>query len=122
MFRLIFVFVLQLVLGISTAYAGDIKAGKKVFKKCKACHTVKPGKHKVGPSLHGVIDSAGGTSIGYQYSSALQTSGIIWDKKNLTAFLKSPKSIVPNNKMSFSGLKKDDDIANLIAYIASESE
>ncbi|MDJ0614561.1 MAG: cytochrome c family protein [Rhizobiaceae bacterium] len=102
--------------------AEDIKAGKKVFKKCKACHTVKPEKHKVGPSLHGILGKAAGSAEGYKSSPALSASGIVWDTESMTAFLKDPKGTIPGNKMSFGGLKKDDEIVNLIAYIKAESE
>jgi len=105
----------------NSVFAEDVKAGKKVFKKCKSCHTVKPEKHKVGPSLYKIIDRAAGASEGYNYSAALKSSGVTWDVATLTAFLKKPKDVIPDNKMSFSGLKKDEDIANLLAYIKSKS-
>ena len=96
---------------------GDAAAGKKVFKKCKACHTLVEGKKKVGPSLYGVIGRAAGTVEGYKYSKALLASGLTWDDETLAKYLTKPKVLVPKTKMSFAGLKKEGDIANVIAYI-----
>ncbi len=96
---------------------GDAEAGKKVFKKCKACHSLEEGKKKVGPSLFGVIDRAAGAVEGYKYSKALLASGLTWDDETLAEFLTKPKAMVPKTKMSFAGLKKEDDIANVIAYL-----
>lgn len=96
---------------------GDAAAGKKVFKKCKACHSLEEGKKKVGPSLFGVIGNAAGAVEGYKYSKALLASDLTWDDETLAEFLTKPKAMVPKTKMSFAGLKKEDDIANVIAYI-----
>ena len=105
-----------------TAEAGDVKKGKKVFKKCKACHDMKPGKNKVGPSLHGVVGRAAGAVEKFKYSKAMKASGLTWDKATITAYLKDPKGFVPKNKMAFKGLKKDADIENVIAYIEDKSK
>lgn len=121
-FRLIAVCTFTCFLTAGTAFSEDLKAGKKVFKKCKSCHTVKPEKHKVGPSLYKVVDQTAGAAEGYKYSPALKSSGLTWDLETLTAFLKNPKEVIPGNKMSFPGLKNDEDITNLIAYIQSKSE
>ena len=110
-----------ILLALGSASAADVKAGKKVFKKCKSCHTVKPEKNKVGPSLHGIIGNASGSVDGYKYSGTLASAGIVWTDENMAEFLKNPKEYLPGNKMSFPGLKKDEDIQNLIAYIKDKS-
>lgn len=113
---------LSLSLTTGAAFAeGDVKAGKKVFKKCKACHTVKPGKNKVGPSLHGILGKAAGSVEGFKYSDAMAGSGLTWDEETFTTFMKDPKGTVPGSKMVFRGLKKDKDIVNLIAYLVDEA-
>lgn len=99
------------------AVEGDIKAGKKVFRKCKACHQVKEGRNGVGPSLHGIIGASVGQAEGFKYSAPMAGSGIVWTPESLTAFLVDPKGTIPGNKMQFPGLKKDDDITNVIAYL-----
>lgn len=96
---------------------GDAAAGEKVFKKCKACHTLEEGKNKVGPSLHGVTGRAAGTLEGFKYSKAMTESGLTWDDETLAKFLTKPKALVPKTRMSFAGLKKEDDIENVIAYL-----
>lgn len=107
----------------SAAYAGDVDAGKKVFNKCRACHTTdEGGANKVGPNLHGIIGRDAATVEGFKYSQALQDSGIVWTEDKLTEFLAKPKAVVPKTKMAFPGLKKPEDIENVLAYLAAESE
>lgn len=96
---------------------GDAAAGEKVFKKCKACHSLAEGKKKVGPSLFGVIGRAAGSVEGYKYSKAMLASGLTWDDETMAKYLTKPKVLVPKTKMSFAGLKKEGDVANVIAYI-----
>lgn len=107
---------------IVASVEGDIKAGKKVFRKCKACHQVKEGRNGVGPSLHGIIGASAGQIEGFKYSAPLSESGIVWTAENLTAFLADPKSRIPGNKMQFPGLKKETDIINVIAYLQAEAQ
>ena len=102
------------------ALAGDVKKGKKVFRKCKACHKVKEGKNAVGPSLFKIVGANAASVEGFKYSQAMTDSGVVWDLEALTAFLKKPKALVPGTKMAFGGIKKDADIENLIAYLASQ--
>lgn len=102
------------------AMAQDAEAGKKVFNRCKACHDVETGKNKVGPHLDGVMGRKAGSVPDYAYSNAMKEAGekgIVWDDANLTAYMTNPKGFVPGNKMAFAGLKKPEDIANLIAYL-----
>ncbi len=102
----------------SAMAAGDAAKGKKVFKKCKACHTVnKGGKNRVGPNLFGIVGSKAGSVDGYRYSSAMKGSGLTWDEATLDKFLKKPKKLVKKTKMGFSGLKKDSQRADIIAYL-----
>jgi cytochrome c2 len=98
---------------------GDSAVGENVYKKCKACHSTEAGENKVGPSLHGVIGRAVGTAEGYNYSDAMKSHGGEWTPDKLAAFLADPKGDVPGTKMSFPGLKKPEDIANVIAYLKS---
>ena len=113
--------------GSSVTMAGDLDAGKKVFAKCKSCHTVGPSaKNKIGPLLNGVVGRSWGAVEGYKYSKGkdgtmmamAEAEPRIWNVESLTEFLRKPKDLVKKTKMSFPGLKKDDDIENVIFYLA----
>ncbi len=99
------------------AEAQEAAKGKKVFNKCKICHSLKKGKKKIGPSLYGVIGRKAGTVKGFRYSKAMKKSGVVWDEKSLDAYLIKPRKFVPGTKMIFAGLKKKSDRENLIAYL-----
>ena len=104
---------------------GDVEAGAKVFRKCKACHVLDSEKHRVGPSLNQVIGRTAGTADGYKYSTAMIAfgeGGAVWDEETLTIYLEAPKKVVPKTKMSFPGLRKPEDRENVIAYIKTFSE
>ncbi len=102
----------------SNARADDAEAGQKVFKRyCAVCHTVEPGKNRVGPSLHGVYGRTAGSVEGFKYSEAMKSAGWTWDEEHLDKYLANPKETVPGNKMIFAGVKKDDDRENLISYL-----
>ena len=108
-------------LGSGAALAeGDAEAGKKVFKKCKTCHSFDPGKKKIGPHLKGVVGRKAGSVEGYKYSPAFREIDLIWDEANLDKFLTKPKAFVKGTKMSFRGLKKEAQRADLIAYLRAQ--
>jgi cytochrome c len=107
-----------LVVSVGASAAQDATAGEKVFAKCKICHQIGEGaKNIVGPVLNGVVGRHSGIYEGYHYSDANKNSGITWDEATLKEYLKDPKAKVPGTKMVFPGLKSDDDIANVIAYL-----
>ena len=113
-----FALALSAVLGAGMAQAsGDAAKGEKVFNKCKACHTLEAGKNRVGPSLNGLFGRAAGTVEGYKYSDAMKGSGITWEEDSLKSYLEDPKKAIPGNKMTFGGIKKEDDLEDLIAYL-----
>lgn len=104
----------------SQSQAQDAAAGEKVFTKCKACHVADEDKNKIGPSLHGVMGRTAGTHPDFKYSEAMVaagTSGVKWDEPTLASYLHDPKGMVKGTKMAFPGLKKDEDVANVIAYL-----
>ena len=107
------------------AQEGDVAAGEKVFKKCAACHTITPdGKSKVGPDLYGVVGRTTGTLEGFDYSAVMTKAGEdghVWTVEELMKYLENPKAMFPGTKMTFVGLKKPQDRADVIAYIQSVS-
>ena len=106
---------------LGPALAADIKAGEKVFKKCKACHYADREKHKTGPHLVNLIGRTAGSLEDYKkYSKAMKASGIVWNEETLTDYLRAPKKYIKGTKMAFVGLKKDADIENVIAYLMAE--
>ncbi len=102
----------------STAMAGDPALGEKVFKKCKACHVVDSDKNKTGPHLVNIMGRQAGSVEGFKkYSKAIKESGIVWDEATLDGFLEKPKKYLKGTRMAFAGLKKEEDRANVIAYL-----
>ncbi len=99
--------------------SADLAKGAKVFSKCKACHKLEEGVNATGPSLYGIVDRSVGTEDGFGYSGKLVAVADVWNAENLDAFLAAPKKFAPGTKMSFAGLKKETDRANLIAYLDS---
>ena len=100
------------------ADAVDVKKGKNVFRKCVACHSIKKGaRHKIGPNLFGIVDSPSGNALGYTYSKAMKTANLTWDEATLERFIKNPKKLIKKTKMSFAGIRSNEQRANLIAYL-----
>ena len=109
---------MMLAASIGPASAQDAALGEKVFLKCRACHQIGEGaKNAVGPVLNGIVGRKAGTYADYTYSDANKNSGITWDEATLKEYLKNPRAKIPGTKMIFPGLTKDDDIANVIAYL-----
>ncbi len=100
---------------------GDADNGKKVFRKCQACHQVgEDAKNRVGPILNGVVERRAGTLEDFKYSDAMTEAGeegLIWTHENIAEYLKKPRDFIPGNKMTFAGLRKEDDIEDVIAYL-----
>lgn len=105
----------------AVAADGDAVAGRQVFRKCQACHSLEQGKNLIGPSLAGLMGRKAGSEAGYNYSPAMKQANIVWDAKTLDTYLADPQKTVPGNKMPFPGLKTDHDRADVIAYLAQSS-
>ncbi|WP_426165551.1 c-type cytochrome [Sandarakinorhabdus sp. DWP1-3-1] len=102
------------------AAAGDPVKGAAVFNQCKVCHVTDKGVNRVGPSLFGVVGRKAGTVPGYTYSAANKNSGLTWTVAQLDAYLAAPQKVVKGTKMAFAGLKKPEDRANVIAFLATK--
>lgn len=125
MSRLLFSAFAALAIGLSAAgahAAGDAEAGKKAFAKCKACHQLAAGKNGVGPSLHGVFGRKSGTVDGFKYSDAMTAKAVTWNEETIAAYIADPKGYIPGNKMVFPGIKKESELANIVAYLKEATE
>jgi cytochrome c len=107
--------------------AADPAKGEAFAKRCAACHTFESGgAHKVGPNLWNIVDRPIASAPEYNYSEAMVTfsegGAKTWSYDLLSAYLADPKGTVPGNKMVFPGIKKDEDRANVIAYLRTLSD
>lgn len=107
----------------SFADEAQIKKGKKIFKKCKVCHSIKEnGKAKIGPNLYGIIGKKIASNPDFKYSKAMLAADFIWTEEKLKTYLEKPRKMFKKTKMIFPGLKKQKHRDNLIAYIKSTVE
>lgn len=101
----------------------DPGAGERVFKKCQSCHNIEPGgAAKTGPNLWGIVGRAVASEGGFGYSDSLKEVGGEWDWETLSAFIHNPKDVASGTIMSFAGIKKDDQRADLLAYLNQQSD
>ena len=102
---------------------GDVDHGKKIFKKCAACHSINiDGKNKIGPKLYNVVGRATGAISDYKYSKALASYSKDWTFEELNGFLIKPTSWIKGNKMGFAGLKDDKDRASVILFMNQNND
>lgn len=103
------------------ALAADPAAGQRVFNQCRACHTVEQGgRHGVGPNLHGMFGRTAGSLEGFRFSAAMKAkgeSGLVWTPETLAPYLRNPREAVPGGSMAFAGLRNEQQLADLIAYL-----
>jgi cytochrome c len=118
--RLVLSAVVTILAGTAPALAaGDVEAGKVVFKKCAVCHAVEAGKNKIGPSMSGVVGRKSAGVEGFSYSTAMKAANLTWDDPTLHTYLEAPAKMVPGTKMAFPGLKVEKDRDDVIAYLAT---
>ena len=108
------------------AVAQDAEAGQRVFNQCRACHTIdKGGRNGVGPNLWGIVGRKAASIEGFRYSSSMRTvaeGGHVWTIENLTAYITNPKSVVPQGSMAFAGLRNEQQLKDLLAYLAKQKD
>ncbi len=99
-----------------------MERGAKLFKRCKSCHTLDDGgRNKVGPNLWNIWHSQAASREGFAYSKALIAADIVWNDETLNAYIKKPKDYVPGTRMTFIGIKKDQDRADLLLYLKAQT-
>ena len=99
--------------------AADAAAGEKLFRQCKACHSVEDGKNGTGPSLYDIVDRSVATVDGFNYSGRLVAVVDTWTPENLSGFIENPRTFAPGTKMSYKGMAKAEDRADLIAWLST---
>jgi cytochrome c len=103
--------------------SASVEKGESAAKKCAACHTYGKGEpDRVGPNLYGVVGRPKGTEGGFAYSPAIKSKGGNWTVEDLDAFLAGPAKYAPGTKMSFAGLPRGSERADVIAYLNSKSD
>ncbi|WLG48997.1 cytochrome c family protein [Pseudomonas sp. FP1742] len=104
---------------LQAAAAGDAEAGEKLFTRiCGGCHQVgSSARGSFGPQLNAIFGRTAGSTTDYQYSSAMKSSGVVWTRETLTAYIQAPKEVVPGTRMIFWGLSDPEKIENLLAYL-----
>ena len=118
MFVRSFLVAVSFVAAICAANAQDVAAGEKSFNKCRACHQVgESAKNVIGPVLNGLIGRKTGTVEGYNYSDANKNSGLVWDEAVFAEYIRDPKAKIPGTKMMFSGIKSEQEIKDLTAFL-----
>jgi cytochrome c len=116
--RLALMIAAALIAGPGAAQAQDAAAGERVFAQCRACHQVgETAKNLVGPHLNGLFGRKAGTVEGYSYSPANKESGIVWDDATFADYIKDPRAKIPGTKMIYAGLKDEQRIKDLTAYL-----
>ena len=102
--------------------AAEPDKGARLFRQCSACHQLEAGANGTGPYLYGIVGRAKAAVDGFNYSDTLAGMGGDWTPENLSGFLESPRDYAPGTSMSYSGMRKVEDRANLIAYLATIGE
>ena len=107
----------------ASAMAADTAAGQAIFARCKICHSIQAGApNTVGPNLHSVFGRKAGSLPNFAYSAGMKESGVVWDDETLRKYLQNPKDFIPGNKMAFPGIKDENDVSNLLAYLHQAAE
>ena len=102
-----------------TALAQDAQKGQVVFNICLACHSIGPGaQNKVGPELNGLDGRHSGTAPNFVYSDANKNSGIVWGEDRFKKYIQNPQGVVPGTKMIFPGIKNEQQVNDLWAYVS----
>lgn len=107
------------------ATAGDPAAGQRIFNQCRACHVIENnGRNGVGPNLHGIVGRRAASIENFRYSANMRQlgeQGHVWTEENLRPYLRNPKEVAPQGIMSFPGLRQDQQINDVIAYLKTQS-
>lgn len=111
----------SLMLIAAPSAAQDVAAGQRLYNQCRACHTLdQGGRNGVGPNLHGMFGRAAASATGFRFSAALRArgeAGMIWNNETLAPYLRNPREAVPGGSMAYAGLRDEQQITDLIAFL-----
>jgi len=118
MVRILMTAVVMITASAGVASAQDVEKGAVIFKKCGICHKIGPGAtNLVGPELNGLDGRHSGSVAGFSYSDANKNSGIVWNAETFAEYIKDPRAKIPGTKMIFAGIKNEQEIKDLWAYL-----
>jgi cytochrome c len=116
---------IAVIAGAAPAWAQDATLGALVFNQCRACHAIGPGaRNKAGPELNGIVGRKAASVSGFNYSKAMKEAAakrLVWNEQNLSAYLESPDTFIPNGVMAFGGVRNESDLKNLIAFLKTQN-
>jgi cytochrome c len=106
------------------AMAQDAAAGQRVFNQCRACHNINEGgRNQVGPNLWNIYGARAGQREGFRYSAPMMEraqAGLTWTEENLRIYLRNPRELVPGGSMAFAGIRNEQQLNDLIAYLRAQ--
>lgn len=107
----------SLLFSASALADGDPARGERVFNRCKSCHELTRERNRNGPHLIGLFGRVSGAVGGFRYSEPMKEAAIVWDDETLDGYLENPRSYMPGTRMTFAGLRNDQDRQDVIAYL-----
>ncbi len=117
--RTLFLATVLIVASAAAALAQDVEKGEHSFNKCVPCHSIGPdAQNKIGPELNGLDGRHSGTAANFSYSDANKNSGIVWNETTFKQYIKNPQAMIPGTKMIFAGIKNEQEINDLWAYVS----
>jgi cytochrome c len=98
-----------------------IERGERVYRRCVSCHLIDERRNRIGPHLVGIFGRPAGAVEDFNYSNAMEDSGIVWNEETIAAYIRDTRGFIPGNRMAFAGLRNDEDVAAVIAYMREAS-
>ena len=118
------IFALGIAAHAAPVAAQDAAAGQRVFNQCRACHNIaQGGRNQVGPNLWAIYGRPAASIESFRYSAAMTErarGGLVWTEENLRAYLANPRAVVPGGSMAFAGIRNEQQLNDLIAYLRAQ--
>jgi cytochrome c len=119
MHKTLIISVTAVIMSTGTSLAQDAQKGQMVFNMCLPCHSIGPAaQNKVGPELNGLDGRHSGSAPDFDYSESNKNSGIVWNEATFKKYIQNPQGVIPGTKMIFPGVKNEQQVNDLWAYLA----